>query len=54
MRKMLNFIRTSPRLILLVTVVILMSAGAGCKSKKKAMEVTDSAAEKAKWNRKQH
>lgn len=47
MRKMLNFIRTSPKWVLLLTVVILMSAGGGCKSKKKAMEA-EAAANKAK------
>ena len=46
-RKMLNLIHVSPKLILWVTIVILMSVGAGCKSKKKAMEA-DAAAQKAK------
>jgi hypothetical protein len=47
--KMMSLIRTSPRLILLATVVIFMTIGGGCKSKKKAMEVSDtSAADKAK------
>ena len=42
-------IRTSPKLILFAAVVSLMAVGAGCKSKKKAMEVTDtSAADKAR------
>jgi hypothetical protein len=47
MRKMLNFIKTSPKWVLLLTVVILMAAGGGCKSKKKAMEA-EAAANKAK------
>jgi hypothetical protein len=48
MRKMLNFIKTSPKWVLLLTVVILMAAGGGCKSKKKAMEASEAAANKAK------
>lgn len=48
MRKMLNFIRTSPKWVLMLTVVILISAGGGCKSKKKAMEASEAAANKAK------
>ena len=48
-------IRTSPKLILFAAVVSLMAVGAGCKSKKKAMEVTDtSAADKAGLSRKRH
>lgn len=47
MRTMLNFIRTSPKWVFLLTLVILMSAGGGCKSKKKAMEA-EAAANKAK------
>jgi negative regulator of genetic competence, sporulation and motility len=46
-RKMLNLIHTSPKLILMVAVVILMSIGGGCKSKKNAMDAA-AAAEKAK------
>lgn len=46
-RKMLNLIHVSPKLILWVTLVIMMSVGAGCKSKKKAMEA-EAAAQKAK------
>ena len=46
-RKMLNLIHTSPRLILMVAVVILMTIGEGCKSKKNAMDAA-AAAEKAK------
>jgi len=47
-RKTMSLIRTSPKLILLATVVILMTVGGGCKSKKKAMEVSDTSADKAK------
>lgn len=46
-RKMLNLIHTSPKLILMVAVVILMTIGEGCKSKKNAMDAA-AAAEKAK------
>jgi hypothetical protein len=46
--KMMSLIRTSPKLILYSFFVILLAVGAGCKSKKKAMEVSDSAADKAK------
>jgi len=45
--KMMSLIRTSPKLILLSIVVIFMSVG-GCKSKKKAMEVSDTSADRAK------
>ncbi len=45
----MQFIKTSPKLILLATVVVFLAVGSGCKSKKKAMEVTDtSAADRAK------
>lgn len=46
-RKMLNLIHLSPKLILWFTIVVVISVGAGCKSKKKAMEA-DAAAQKAK------
>jgi hypothetical protein len=46
--KMMSLIRTSPKLILYSTFVVLLAVGAGCKSKKKSMEVSDSAADKAK------
>lgn len=45
---MMSLIRTSPKLILLATVVIFVTVGGGCKSKKKAMEVSDTSADRAK------
>lgn len=48
MTQMINLIRTSPKMILLATLVVLMTVGAGCKSKKKAMEVSDTSADRAK------
>jgi hypothetical protein len=47
MLKMTCLIRNSSRLVMLAIVVILMTVGAGCKSKKKAMEA-NAAAEKAR------
>lgn len=40
--------RTSPKLILLSTLVIFLAVGGGCKSKKKAMEVSDTSADNAR------
>jgi hypothetical protein len=47
-RNMISLIRTAPKLILYSTIVVLVAVGGGCKSKKKAMEVSDSAADKAR------
>lgn len=46
-QKMIRLFQSSPRLIMLAIVVIIMAVGSGCKSKKKAMEAA-AAAEKAK------
>ncbi len=47
-RTVMSLIRTSPRLFLYSAFVVLIAVGGGCKSKKKAMEVSDSAADKAR------
>ena len=45
---MINTIRNIPGRSILAVFIILMIIGAGCKSKKKVMEITDTSAEKAK------
>jgi len=42
----MNFIRTLPRFTFYFAFVAIIATGAGCKSKKKAMDVTDTAAAK--------
>ncbi|HTE34255.1 MAG TPA: hypothetical protein VK666_27940 [Chryseolinea sp.] len=48
----MHFIRTLPRFTYYAVFIALLAAGAGCKSKKKAMDVTDTAAaDKARLER---
>ncbi len=43
-RNVITFIRTFPRFTIYFALIALVAMGAGCKSKKKAMDVTDTAA----------
>lgn len=45
---MIDFLRTSPKTIIMTLFVVLLAVGSGCKSKKKAMDAANAAANKAK------